>query len=124
MVKTGRSLSGLAVVFLLIDGAVKLVQPEPVIAISHQLGYAPATIFGIGITLLVCLAVYLMPQTSVLGALLLTGYLGGAVSTHVRIGSPLLTHVLFPTYIAVLLWGGLLLRHPSLRVVLPFQPRA
>jgi hypothetical protein len=72
---------------------------------------------GIGITLLACLTLYLLPRTSALGALLLTGYLGGAVATHVRVGNPLFSHVLFPTYVAALIWGGLILRRPELRVM-------
>ena len=77
-------------------------------------------IFGIGVVLLTCVLVYLIPRTAPIGALLLTAYLGGAVATHVRVGNPLFTHVLFPTYVAALIWGGLLLRNPALRVLLPF----
>ena len=117
---TGRSLSGFAAVFLLFDGAVKLFPLPAVADASRQLGYQPETIFGIGVVLLTCVVIYLIPRTAPIGALLLTAYLGGAVATHVRVGNPLFTHVLFPTYVAALLWGGLLLRNPALRVLLPF----
>ena len=119
---TGRALSGLAAVFLLFDGAVKLFPIQAIADASLELGYQPDTIFGIGVTLLTCVVIYLIPRTSMLGALLLTAYLGGAVATHVRVENPLFTHILFPTYLAALVWGGLLLRKPALRVLLPFGP--
>jgi hypothetical protein len=78
-------------------------------------------VFSLGVTLLACVVAYILPRTSVLGALLLTGYLGGAVATHVRVGNPLFSHVLFPTYVAALLWGGLLLRDARLRALLPLR---
>ena len=119
-VVTGRALSGFVALLLLFDGAVKLAPNQAVIDISQQLGYLTNTIFGVGVLLLACLAIYLIPQTATLGALLLTAYLGGAVATHVRVGSPLFS-VLFPTLVAAMVWGGLLLRKPSLRVLLPFR---
>ena len=76
---------------------------------------------GIGLIELVCLVLYLIPRTAVLGAVLMTGYLGGAVATHVRISSPLLTHTFFPLYVALLLWGGLYLREPRLRALTPLR---
>jgi hypothetical protein len=76
---------------------------------------------GIGLTLLACVALYAMPRTSVLGAVLLTGYLGGAIATHVRVHNPLFSHVLFPTYVAAIAWGGLFLRDARLRAFLPFR---
>ena len=120
----GRVLSGLAVAFLIFDSIGKLLEVQPVIDGTIQLGYPPDIVFGLGLTLLTCVGVYLAPRTSVLGATLLTGYLGGAVATHVRVNSPLLTHVLFPTYLAALLWGGLMLRDPGLRVFLPWHDRS
>jgi hypothetical protein len=120
-VLTGRALSGFVTVFLLFDGVVKLIQPHAVLEISQQLGYSADTMSGIGLTLLACLVLYVIPQTATLGALLLTAYLGGAVATHVRVASPVFSHVLFPPYVAALVWGGLLLRKPSLRVLLPFR---
>ena len=119
-VLAGRALSGFVGLFLLFDGTVKLVQPQAVVDISQQLGYSGDTIFGIGVVLLALLVIYLIPQTATLGALLLTAYLGGAVATHVRVGSSLFS-VLFPTFVAAFIWGGLLLRKPSLRVLLPFR---
>ena len=84
-------------------------------------GIRQSAVFVIGIIELVCLALYVIPQTSVLGAILFTGYLGGAIATHVRIGSPLFTHILFPIYVAVLIWGGLYAREPRLRALLPVR---
>jgi hypothetical protein len=115
---TGRVISGLAAGFLILDSVGKLLQVQPVIDGTRQLGYSPDIVFSLGVILLSCVVTYLVPRTSVLGALLLTGYLGGAVATHVRVGNPLFTHVLFPTYLAVLLWGGLVLRDTRLRAVL------
>ena len=119
----GRVLSGVAVALLVFDSVGKLLEVQPVIDGTKQLGYPPDIVFGLGVTLLSCVLVYLVPRTSVLGAVLLTGYLGGAVATHVRVANPLLTHVLFPTYVAALLWGGLLLRDPRLRAFLPWRDR-
>jgi DoxX-like family len=108
---TGRILSTLAVLFLIFDTVIKLMQIEPVKASFARLGYSTSVAVGIGTLELVCLAVYLIPRTSLLGAVLLTGYLGGAVATHVRVDDPLLSHTLFPVYIGALLWGGLVLRN-------------
>ena len=120
---TGRVLSGLAVAFLAFDSLGKLLEVQPVIDGTLQLGYPRDVVFTLGLVLASCVTLYVVPSTSVLGALLLTGYLGGAMATHVRVGSPLLTHVLFPTYIAVLIWGGLVLRDERLRIWLPWQNR-
>src|SRR5918993_3772399 len=116
----GRVLSGAAMAFLGFDSLGKLLEVQPVVDGTRQLGYPPEIVFSLGITLMSCVLTYLVPRTSVLGALLLTGYLGGAVATHVRVGSPLVTHVLFPAYVAALLWGGLSLRDPRLRAFLPW----
>jgi hypothetical protein len=115
----GRILSGLAVLFLLFDSAGKLLQVQPVIDGTVQLGYPREIVFNLGVILLSCVLAYVIPRTSVLGALLLTGYLGGAVATHVRVENPLFSHVLFPIYVAACLWGGLILRDARLRVFLP-----
>ena len=120
----GRVVSGLAVGFLIFDSVGKLLEVQPVIDGTKELGYSPDVVLGLGVTLLSCVVVYLIPQTSVLGSVLLTGYLGGAVATHVRVGNPLLTHVLFPTYIAALLWGGLILRDAQLGRFLPWRDRS
>jgi len=106
----GRIMSGLAVLFLLFDSTTKLLGVEAVIKAAAQIGYPPSTMLPIGLILLVCVVVYLIPRTAVLGAVLPTGYLGGAVATHVRVGDPLMSHILFPIYFAVLIWGGLYLR--------------
>ena len=121
---TGRVISGLAVAFLIFDSIGKLLEVQPVIEGTKRLGYSPDLVFGLGVTLISCVLAHLVPWTSVLGAVLLTGYLGGAVATHVRVGNPLLTHVLFPTYIAALLWGGLMLRDARLRALLPWHDRS
>ena len=108
--RVGRALSAVAVAFLLFDSVGKLLEVAPVVAGTAQLGYPEGIVRTLGVILLLCVVVYLIPRASVLGAILLTGYLGGAVATHVRVGSPLLTHVLFPVYVAAFVWGGLLLR--------------
>lgn len=117
MVRAGRIASALPVAFLLFDAGIKLAVVEPVVEGMAQLGYPAGLARPIGLLLLACVAVYVVPRTSFLGALLLTGYLGGAVATHVRVGNPFFTHTLFPVYVAVLLWGGLVLRDPLLRAV-------
>lgn len=115
----GRFISGLAVLFLLFDGAIKFTRLEVVTKAFGQLGYPPTLAASIGVLLLACTAVYAIPRTSVLGAILLTGYLGGAVASQVRAGNPLFSHVLFPTYVGVMIWGGLYLRNARLRALLP-----
>jgi hypothetical protein len=117
----GLALSWLTVLFLLFDSAGKLLQVQPVIDGTLQLGYPSNSVFSLGVVLLSCVVAYAVPRTSVLGALLLTGYLGGAVATHVRVQNPLFSHVLFPIYISVLLWGGLILRDARLRALLPIR---
>jgi hypothetical protein len=107
---TGRVLSALAVAFLAFDAVIKLLVARPVVESFAQLGYPVHLATTIGALELACLAVYLVPRTAVLGAVLLTGYLGGAIATHVRLENPLFSHVLFPTYVAALVWGGLWLR--------------
>ena len=118
----GRVLSGMAVAFLLFDATGKLLKLAPVIEGSAQLGYPESTIVPIGVLLLTGVALYLVPRTSVLGAIYLAAYLGGAVASHYRLGNPLATHVLFPVYVAALLWGGLALRNPRLLAVLIGTP--
>lgn len=120
---TGRALSTLATLFLLMDAVVKPVKPAPVIEGTIELGYPESAITGIGVTLLICTILYIVPRTSILGVILLTGYLGGAIATHVRIENPLFTHTLFPIYVAAFLWGGLYLREPRLRELLPLKMR-
>ena len=117
---TGRIISALVVLFLLFDGITKLMKVKPVLDASAQLGYPVGTIVGIGITLLVCTAFYVIPQTAVLGAILLTAYLGGAVASQVRIGNPIID-TLFPIIFGALAWTGLLLRENRLRALIPLR---
>ena len=114
----GRVLSGLAVLFLAFDAGFKLLQSPVAIEGTVALGYPASALLTIGIIQVVCLIVYLIPRTSVLGAILWTGYLGGAIATHLRLENPLFTHQLFPIYVAALLWGGLYLRDRRVRALL------
>jgi hypothetical protein len=121
MIWAGRIMSGLVALFLLFDSLIKLVKLPIAVEGTMQLGYPEHTVVGVGVVLLVCLIVYLIPRTAIFGAILLTGYLGGAIATHVRVGSPLFSHVLFPIYVALLVWGGVFLRCPRLRALIPVQ---
>src|SRR5436305_2045278 len=114
-----RVLTGLVVLFLGMDSIVKLLRIPQAVEGTLQLGYSPSVIVPLGVVTLVLLILYLVPRTAVLGALLWTGYLGGAVASQVRVGNPLLTHTLFPIYVATLLWLGLWLRDERLRALLP-----
>ena len=114
----GRTLSTIAVLFLLFDGTVKLLKLPIVLDTTAQIGYATSTIVPLGLLELALLVVYLIPRLAPVGAILWTAYLGGAVATHVRIGSPLFSHILFPTYVAALLWAGLCLRDARVRTLL------
>ena len=117
----GRTPSSVPTLFLLLDSLGKLLRPEPVVASMVQLGYRESVLLPLGIVLLACTVLYVIPRTSVLGAILLTGYLGGVVATHVRAGSPLLSQGLFPIYLGALIWGGLFLREVRLRALLPLR---
>ena len=110
----GRVLSALASLFLLFDGIMKVVKPPVVVQSTLQLGYAESAILGIGLTLLVCTLLYIVPRSSIVGAVLLTGYLGGAVASNIRAGKPVF-NVLFPMIMAALLWGGLWFRDLRVR---------
>jgi len=114
---SGRVISALPIVFLAFDGVIKLMNIAPVTESFVKLGYRPSVALAIGTLEIICLLVYLVPRTAIVGAVLLTGYLGGAIATHVRVGDPLLTHVFFPLYVATLLWLGLLLRDERLRAL-------
>ena len=116
---TGRVLSAIAVLFLAFDTIFKFVRPAEVVKGTTELGWPEDVILPLGIICLVMLVLYLIPRTAFLGALLWTGYLGGAVATHVRIHNPLFSHILFPVYVALLLWGGLWFRDRRLRALLP-----
>jgi DoxX-like family len=115
----GYVMSGLVVAFLLFDGAIKLIPLDVVIETSEQLGIPAGHARTLGILTLVCTILYAIPRTSVLGAILLTGYLGGAVATHMRAGSPLFSHLMFGVYLGLMIWGGLFLRDERLRSLVP-----
>ena len=114
---TGRILSALGILFLLFDSVIHLIVIQPVVDAFKQLGYPVDVAVPLGIIELVCLIIYVIPRTSILGAVLLTGYLGGAVATQVRVSAPLFSTELFPIYIGVLIWGGLYLRDERLRTL-------
>ena len=122
----GRALSGLVTAFLLVDAGTKLVAPQFAIDNSPPaLGWSldVATMRTLAVLLLIPTLLYVWPRTAVLGAVLITGYLGGAIATHMRVDSPLLTHTLFGVYLGLMVWGGLWLRHPALRSVFPYDTR-
>jgi hypothetical protein len=117
----GRIVSGLAVAFLLLDAVMKVMKAQVSVEGTIQLGYPVSIVVGLGVLLLVCTLLYLIPQTSILGAILLTGYLGGAVATQVRVGNPLFSRVLFPVYVGMMVWGGLFFRDNRLRALIPVR---
>ena len=121
MILAGRIITGVPTLFLLFDAVGKFVKPAPVVEGTVKLGYPESVIVPLGIVLLACTVLYMIPRTSVLGAILLTGYLGGAVATHVRVSDPLFTHILFPVYLGVLIWTGLFLRDDALRTLVPLR---
>ena len=119
----GRGLSGLAVLFLLFDGAIKLV-PWPVVTETmDRIGYGSSETLArtLGVITVACTVLYAIPPTSILGAILLTGYLGGAIASHLRIGNPLFTHILFGFYLGLMVWGGLWLRDRKLRALMSWR---
>lgn len=115
---TGFAMSSVVVLFLLLDAGMKLAAVRPVLEAGQQIGFPGVTMArSLGALLLVCTLLHVYPRTSLLGAILLTGFLGGAVATHVRLGNPLLTHGLFGVYVGVLLWGGLVLRDERVKAL-------
>lgn len=120
---TGRVMSAVVILFLIFDGAIKLIPLQVVLDTMAELGY-PGTV-GIarllGVITLACAVLYAWPRTSVLGAILMTGLLGGAMATHLRIGSPIFSHLLFGLYLGLLAWGGLWLRDPRLKALMPLR---
>jgi hypothetical protein len=114
----GIGATAVAVAFLAFDAAMKVLQVTPAVEGTAQLGYPAGVLLPLGLIQVACLALYLTPRTAVLGAVLWTGYLGGAIATHVRVESPLLTHTLFPIYVAALLWAGLWVRDARVRRLL------
>ena len=113
----GRVLTGIVGLLLTLDAGIKLVGAKTAVEGSAQLGFTPHQVFVIGVIAAVCLVLYLIPRTAPIGAVLWTGYFGGAIVTHFRLGNPLLTHVLFPIYVSILIWGSLYLRDPRVRAV-------
>lgn len=116
----GRIMGGLPALFLLMDGTMKLFKPAVVVESSVKLGYPESTLIGIGLALLLSTLLYIVPRTSVLGAILLTGYLGGAVATHVRAGDPAF-NIVFPVIFGTLLWGSLWLRDRRIQALVPLR---
>ena len=121
--RIGYLMSGLVVAFMVFDGAMKLVPLDIVIKSTAELGYpvSPAFARGLGVLGLVCTGLYAVPRTAVLGAILLTGYMGGAVASHLRLGDPLFSHILFGVYLGLLVWGGLFLRDARVRALIPLR---
>ncbi len=114
---TGRALSGLVVIFLLLDAAIHVKVPQPVVDAMTHLGYPLAAAPAIGILELICLLLYVIPATAPIGAVLLTGLLGGAVAAHVRVGDPIFETYIFPVLVGALIWAGLSLRDPRVRAL-------
>ncbi|MBE5396994.1 DoxX family protein [Brevibacillus borstelensis] len=120
---TARIMSGLVILFMLFDSIFKFIQPAPVVEGTLQLGYAQHHLAVIGTLGLISTILYAIPRTAFLGAVLLTGYFGGAIATHIRMDAPLFSHVLFPVYLAVLAWGAIWLRNERARKLIPLQNR-
>lgn len=121
---TGWVVSGLVIAFMLMDAIMKLLALPVVLEAGSALGLPGVDMArGLGILLLLCTVLYAAPRTSVLGAILVTGYLGGAVATHLRIGTPLFTHILFGVYVGALAWLGLYLRDAAVRRLIPSRAR-
>ncbi|HET7585224.1 MAG TPA: DoxX family protein [Gemmatimonadaceae bacterium] len=118
---TGRVLTGLCALFLLFDATIHLIAPAPVVDAFARLGFPIALSVPIGIVELLCVILYVLPSTAVLGAVLLTGYLGGAVATQLRAGSSLFGETLFPVYVGIVLWAGLMLRDNGVRALIPLR---
>ena len=123
---TGRVLSGIAILFLAVDGAVKLVPIQPVTDSLRELGYPASDSLArfIGVVTLVGTTLYAWPRTALLGAVLLTGLMGGAIASHLRLDHPLFSHTLFGVWLGLFLWGGLWLRDPRVRQALPISRSA
>lgn len=120
MARAGQAVTGLVALFLIADAVMKLLRLPVVLDTMREMGWPASSVVPLGVILLVSTILYLLPRTAVLGAILLTAYLGGAVAAHARLGSPIFTHTLFGVYVGALLWSALLLRRPRLRSVLGF----
>jgi hypothetical protein len=116
-----RIMGGIAVLFMLFDAIIHIMRIAPVEQASQQLGFAPELAVALGAIELLLVIAYLIPRTSIVGAILLTGYFGGAIAANLRIGSPLFSHILFPVYLAILLWGALYLRDKRVREIFSFE---
>jgi len=112
-------MSGLVVLFMLFDAVVKFIHSQEAVDATTQLGYQLHHLAPMGVLAIIATTLYVIPKTSVLGAVLLTGYYGGAIATHFRLDNPLFSHMLFPVYLAILMWGGLWLRNRNLRALFP-----
>jgi DoxX-like family len=122
MVRLGWALSGLAILFLVMDATAKLLALPVVVESGAALGLPGVSMArALGMVLMACAILYATPRTAIVGAILVTGYLGGAVATHVRVGNPLFTHVLFGVYVGVIVWAGIYLREPGLRTLIPVR---
>lgn len=120
LIWVGRVLSAIVILFLVMDGMIKVMRLDVAVNTTVQLGYPGTVVFGLGVMTLVIAFLYAVPKTSILGAILLTGLLGGAIATHLRVGSPLFSHLFFGLYLGVMAWGGLYLRDARLRNLIPF----
>jgi hypothetical protein len=114
----GRVLTGIVALLLTLDAGIKLIGAKAAVEGSAQLGFTPQQVFVIGVIAAVCLVLYLIPRTAPIGAVLWTGYFGGAIVTHLRVGNPLFTHILPPIYVSILIWGSLYLRDSRVRAVI------
>jgi len=123
MLWTGRVMSAIVVLFLLMDAGMKLADVEPVQEAAQQLGWPLTLDRVLGVIVLACLVLYAVPRTAVLGAILITGLLGGAIAAHLRLLDPLFTHTLFGVYLGLFAWGGLWLRDERLRALIPLRAR-
>lgn len=123
LVWAGRVTSGLVILFLLMDGAIKMMPIQPVTDSLKELGYPASDSFArlLGLIVLACTALYAWPRTATLGAILLTGLFGGAIASHLRLGDPLFSHTLFGVYLGLLMWAGLWFRDPALRTLIPLN---
>jgi hypothetical protein len=120
MMITGWVLSALAILFLLMDGIMKLMKPDVVIQTTKELGYPESSILPIGVCILLSVIIHLIPRFTFIGAILITACLGGAVATHIRLQNPLFSHILFPVYLGIMIWGGLYLRNSQFRKLVAF----
>jgi hypothetical protein len=119
---TARIMSGLVIAFMLFDAVIKFIQPQPVLQTTvHELGYKEHHILIHGFLALIPTILYAIPRTSILGAVLLTAYFGGAIASNLRVDNPLFGNTLFPVYIAILMWGGLWLRDKRLADIFPIK---